>query len=127
VNRVQKVLEDADFKLASVAPDVMGVGGRAMLNENVGGQSDTDIVAELAKGRPCDRQALLLKALSGRVRAHHRFMLAQHLSHIDFLDDAIAQIFVRCAPDYRTTKRHKRKQRPRVFFCAFDLQALGPA
>jgi transposase len=46
----------------------------------------------LAKGRLRDKQALLLKALSGRVRAHHRFMLAQHLSHIDFLDEAMAQL-----------------------------------
>jgi len=92
VNRVQKVLEDANIKLASVASDVMGVSGRAMLDQIVGGQSDPAILAELAKGRLRDKQELLLKALSGRVRAHHRFMLAQHLSHVDFLDEAIAQL-----------------------------------
>jgi transposase len=92
VNRVQKVLEDANIKLASVASDVMGVSGRAMLDQIVQGQSDPALLAELAKGRLRDKQALLLKALSGRVRAHHRFMLAQHLSHIDFLDEAIAQL-----------------------------------
>jgi transposase len=92
VNRVQKVLEDANIKLASVASDVMGVSGRAMLDQIVGGQTDPAILAELAKGRLRDKQALLLKALSGRVRAHHRFMLAQHLSHIDFLDEAMAQL-----------------------------------
>lgn len=92
VNRVQKVLEDANIKLASVASDVMGVSGRAMLDQIVAGQSDPAILAELAKGRLRDKQDLLLKALSGRVRAHHRFMLAQHLSHIDFLDEAIAQL-----------------------------------
>jgi transposase len=89
---VQKVLEDANIKLASVATDVMGVSGRAMLNEIVHGQADPAVLAELAKGRLRDKQELLLKALSGRVRPHHRFMLAQHLSHIDFLDEAIAQL-----------------------------------
>jgi transposase len=92
VNRVQKVLEDANIKLASVASDVMGVSGRAMLDQIVGGQSDPAILAELAEGRLRDKQELLLKALSGRGRAHHRFMLAQHLSHIDFLDEAMAQL-----------------------------------
>jgi transposase len=92
VNRVQKVLEDANIKLASVASNVMGVSGRAMLDQIVQGQSDPALLAELAKGRLRDKQDLLLKALSGRVRPHHRFMLAQHLSHIDFLDEAIAQL-----------------------------------
>src|SRR5512136_3468050 len=92
INRVQKVLEDANIKLASVASDVMGVSGRAMLDQIVQGQADPAVLAELAKGRLRDKQELLLKALSGRVRAHHRFMLAQHLSHIDFLDEAITQL-----------------------------------
>ena len=92
VNRVQKVLEDANIKLASVASDVMGVSGRAMLDQIVAGQSDPAILAELAKGRLRDKQDLLLKALSGRVRPHHRFMRAQHLSHMDFLDEAIDQL-----------------------------------
>lgn len=92
VNRVHKVLEDANIKLASVASDVMGVSGRDMLERIVQGESDPAVLAELAKGRLRDKQALLLKALSGRVRPHHRFMLAQHLSHIDFLDEAIAQL-----------------------------------
>ena len=92
VNRVQQVLEDANIKLASVASDVMGVSARAMLDQIVQGQTDAALLAELAKGRLRDKQDLLLKALSGRVRPHHRFMLAQHLSHIDFLDEAIDQL-----------------------------------
>lgn len=92
VNRVQKVLEDANIKLASVASDVMGVSGRAMLNELVQGQTDAATLAELAKGRLREKQELLQKALSGRVRSHHRFMLAQHLAHIDFLDEAMAEL-----------------------------------
>ena len=92
VNRIQKVLEDANIKLASVASDVMGVSGRAMLEQIVGGEADPSVLAELAKGRLREKHDLLLKALSGRVRPHHRFMLAQHLSHIDFLDEAIEQL-----------------------------------
>jgi transposase len=101
VNRVQKVLEDANIKLASVATDVMGVSGRAMLEQIVQGQTDPAVLAELAKGRLREKQDLLLKALSGRVRSHHRFMLAQHLSHIDFLDEAIAQLDQQIAEQMR--------------------------
>jgi transposase len=92
VNRVQKVLEDANIKLASVASDVMGVSGRAMLAELVKGETDATLLAELAKGRLRDKQDLLQQALRGQVRPHHRFLLAQHLSHIDFLDEAMAQL-----------------------------------
>ena len=92
VNRLQKVLEDANIKLASVATDVMGVSGRAILNELVSGNTDPQVMAELAKGRLREKRDLLEKALSGRVQAHHRFMLAQHLSHIDFLDEAMERL-----------------------------------
>lgn len=92
VNRVQKVLEDANIKLASVASDVMGVSGRAMLTELVQGQTDAATMAELARGRLRDKLDLLQQALRGRVRPHHRFMLAQHLAHIDYLDAAIAEL-----------------------------------
>lgn len=101
VNRVQKVLEDANIKLASVASDVMGVSGRAMLAELVKGQTDAATLAELAKGKLREKQGLLQKALSGRVRPHHRFLLAQHLSHIDFLDEAIAQLDTQIAEQMR--------------------------
>jgi transposase len=92
VNRVHKVLEDANIKLASVASDIMGVSGRAILEGLVQGRTDPALLAELAKGRLRDKRALLEKALSGRVRTHHRFMLAQHLSHIDFLEEAMRQL-----------------------------------
>jgi transposase len=101
INRVQKVLEDANIKLASVASDVMGVSGRAILAELVQGQTDAATLAELAKGRLREKQDLLQKALSGRVQAHHRFMLAQHLSHIDFLDEAIARLDQQIAEQMR--------------------------
>jgi transposase len=92
VNRLQKVLEDANLKLASVASDVMGASGRAILNELVAGHTDPALLAELAKGRLREKQDLLEKALRGTLKDHHRFMLAQHLSHIDFLDEAIERL-----------------------------------
>ena len=92
INRLHKVLEDANIKLASVASDIMGVSGRAILAELVAGQSDPALMAQLARGRLRDKQDLLEKALSGTVKPHHRFMLAQHLGHIDYLDEAIARV-----------------------------------
>ncbi len=92
VNRIQKVLEDANIKLASVASNVMGVSGRAMLEQLVRGQTDPATLAELAKGRLREKRPLLEKALAGRFKPHHRFMLIQHLSHIDFLDEQIAKL-----------------------------------
>ena len=92
VNRVQKVLENANIKLASVASDVMGVSGREMMAALVAGETDAGVMAELAKGRLRNKMTLLEKALTGVVRPHHRFMLAQHLSHIDFLDEQIERV-----------------------------------
>lgn len=91
VNRVQKVLEGANIKLASVVTDIMGVSGRAMLNAIVAGQADPQTMADLAKGRLRQKLPALQQALSGRVRSHQRFILAQLLAHIDFLDEALSQ------------------------------------
>lgn len=92
VNRLQKVLEHANIKLASVASDIMGVSGREMLSALVAGQTDAAVMADLAKGRMRNKLEALEKALTGVVRPHHRFMLAQHLSHIDFLDEQIERV-----------------------------------
>ncbi len=92
VNRVQKVLEDANIKLASVASNVLGVSGRAMLEQLIQGKTDPATLAELAKGRLREKRELLAKALTGTFKPHHRFMLIQHLSHIDFLDEQIAKL-----------------------------------
>ena len=90
VRRLQKVLEWANLKLASVATDVVGVSARAMLEAIVDGQSDVTALAELARGRMRSKRAELEQALEGRVRDHHRFLLAKHLLHIDFLDEQLA-------------------------------------
>lgn len=89
VNRVQKVLESANIKLGSVATDVMGVSARAMLEAIITGQATAEEMATLAKGRMREKRAELVKALSGRVKPHHRFVLSELLCQIDNLDEAI--------------------------------------
>ncbi|MBA3441296.1 MAG: IS110 family transposase [Pyrinomonadaceae bacterium] len=91
VNRVQKVLEAANIKLASVATDVLGVSGRRMLEAIIGGADDPAAMAELARGRLRTKRAELAKALDGRVRAHHRFVLTELLCQIDSFDETIAR------------------------------------
>ena len=89
VNQLQKVLEWANLKLTCVVTDIMGVSARAMLAAIIEGEAGQGVLAELAKGRLRAKQAELERALDGRVREHHRFMLAQHLIHIDFLEEQI--------------------------------------
>jgi len=97
VNRLQKVLEQANIKLASVATDVTGVSGRAILGAILEGEADPTAMADLARGRLRDKKAQLEQALVGRVEDHQRFLLASHLAHIDFLDEQIEQFDYRIA------------------------------
>jgi transposase len=89
-NRVEKVLETANIKLASVVTDVLGVSARAMLKALIAGTDTPEELAELAQRRMRRKRAALGEALTGRVTAHHRFMLENLLRHIEFLDEAIA-------------------------------------
>jgi transposase len=91
VNRLQKVLEDANIKLAGVATDVLGVSARQMLEGLLEGETDTGVLAQLARGRMRDKREQLEQALRGILKPHHRFLLAEHLSHIDYLEEAIAR------------------------------------
>jgi transposase len=92
IQRIQKTLEDANIKLDSALSDVMGLSGRAMIEALIAGQSDPDTLAGLAHRRVKAPPQELREALRGRVREHHRFMLRLHLSHIDALAGAIAEI-----------------------------------
>lgn len=105
VNRVQKLLEGANIKLASVATDVMGVSARAMLKEIVAGQSDVKRMANLARGRMRNKIPELEKALTGFVGSHHRFLLAKQLAHIDFLDEQIDDISAEIVRWFETQSR----------------------
>jgi transposase len=91
VNRVQKLLEDANIKLAAVATDIMGVSGRAMLAALLAGHTDPEALADLAKGRLRNKREHLVKAMEGRVKPHHRFVLTELLCQIDSLDETIAR------------------------------------
>jgi transposase len=84
VQRIQKTLEDANIKLAGTISDILGVGGRAILEALVEGESDPDKLAELAPRVKANR-AELVEALRGRVTRHHRFLLRLHLGQIDAL------------------------------------------
>lgn len=92
VQRVQKVLENANIKLASVATDVLGVSGRRMLEALVDGKADAATMAQLAKGRMRTKLPELQQALTGVVDDHHRFLIAQHLVHIDFLEEQLESV-----------------------------------
>jgi transposase len=90
INRVQKVLEDANIKLGSVASDVLGVSGRAMIEQLIAGQEDPARLAQLARGRLREKIAELERALQGKLRDAHRLLLKLHLEHIDDLNAKIA-------------------------------------
>jgi transposase len=89
VNRVPGVLERANITLASVATDILGVSGRAILAALVEGHADPATMAELAKGRLRSQIPLLEQALTGRVRDHHRQLLTMHVAPIDFLEEQL--------------------------------------
>jgi transposase len=91
INRVQKTLESGNIKLASVAPKVMGVCGRAMLAAIVEGKANPAEMAELAKGRLREKREPLEKALEGQVKAHPRFGLTELFCQIDSLDESSAR------------------------------------
>lgn len=91
--RIQKVLEDAGVKLASVASNVLGVSGRAMLDALIAGERDPEVLAELSRGKMRGKRVELRDALAAsRFRAHHAVMLREHLAHIDHIDAAIDRL-----------------------------------
>jgi transposase len=92
VNRLQKVLEDANIKLAGVVTDIQGVSAWAMLESIVEGTTDPAALADLAKGRLRKKREQLVAALSGRVKPHHRFLIAEQLSQIEYLEESIQRI-----------------------------------
>jgi transposase len=91
-NRLQKTLEGANIKLASVATNVIGVSGRAMLAELAKGETDPIALAQLARGRMQHKQVELESALSGRMRPHQQFLLQEQLALIDGIDASIQRV-----------------------------------
>ena len=85
VLRIQKVLEGANLKLAAVASDVVGVSGRAMLEALIEGESDTALLADLARTRLRSKRPQLEQALQGSLGPHQRFLLRSQLRLLDSL------------------------------------------
>ncbi len=92
LQRIQKVLEDANLKVASYITDLLGKSGRAVLDALVEGYTSPEVLVSLTSGRLKASREELLEALRGRVTKHHRFMLKLHLRQIDQLDSSIGQL-----------------------------------
>ena len=94
-NRLLKLLETANIKLASVASDVFGVSGRAMLRALIEGETSAEAMADLAKGQLRRKRADLILALDGRIEEHHRFLLAMQLRRLEAIEADIATLDLR--------------------------------
>jgi transposase len=91
-NRIQKVLEDANLKLASVATDPLGASGRAMLKAIIVGETDVTKLAEMARGVLRRKIPQLQLALEGKVTPHHRFLLGELMSDLEFVESKMTRI-----------------------------------
>jgi transposase len=94
-NRIQKVLEDANIKLASAISNVLGKSGRAILEAIIGGQSDPEKLVDLCIGRLKATRKELVEAMRGRVTGHHRFLLKLHLAQVDQLTAGMRELEAR--------------------------------
>ena len=90
--RIHKTLEDASIRLGSVAADVLGVSGRAMLRALLAGERDPGVLAGLARGRLRNKLPELRQALRGRFSAHHALLLRLALEHVEQLERSIAEL-----------------------------------
>ncbi len=91
-NRLLKVLETANIKLASVASDVFGVSGQLMVAALVAGEATPAAMAELAKGRLREKLPQLELALAGKVEEHHRYLLRLQLKRLQAVEEDLAQL-----------------------------------
>jgi len=91
-NRIQRILEKANIKLASMVTDVLGHSGRRMLEAMIEGETDVDQLADLAKTSLRRKIPQLRLALDGSVNEHHRFWLRKMMDHLEFLEGAIFEI-----------------------------------
>jgi transposase len=93
--RIEKTLEDAGIKLGSVAAEVLGVSGRAMLAALITGERDPRVLAELARGTLRKKIPALHQAMRGRFGDHHGFLIGLCLQHLEYLEAAIAELDTR--------------------------------
>lgn len=91
-NRIQKLLEDANLKLASVVTDIQGVSAQAILHALLEGVTDPQQLAALARGKLQRKQAELERALAGTLRPHHQFLLRELLDHLSLLTQKVERV-----------------------------------
>ena len=92
--RIQKTLEDANVKLTETVSDILGTSGRAILTALIAGETNPERLADRTTGRLKASRAQLVEVLQGRVTAHHRFMIKLHLTQIEGLEKAVADLEV---------------------------------
>jgi transposase len=92
LNRIQKVLEDANIKLGSVVSEILGVSGRAMLEALIAGETDPEVLAGLARGTLRKKHDALVQSLAGRIQDHHRLLLRTLLAHVDHLTQTVTEL-----------------------------------
>jgi transposase len=90
--RVEKVLEDANIKLSSIASDTFGASGKRIIEELIKGELEVEEMAELSKGRLRQKRGDLKEALVGEVREHHKFMIKASLKHIRAMEKILSEI-----------------------------------
>ena len=100
VNELQKVLETANVKLASVGSEITGVSAMEMVHGLIAGEQEPEVLAELARGRLREKKPQLAAALNGRLEKHHRFILSQLLADVSFCEEQILGVgFANYDPD----------------------------
>ncbi|HLO67744.1 MAG TPA: IS110 family transposase [Holophaga sp.] len=92
VQRIQKVLEDADIKLTGVLADVLGGSGRRILKSLVEGERSPEKLADLALRKARKKIPELIEALGGHIRSHHRFLIGLHLGQLEAVEAAIKDL-----------------------------------
>ena len=112
--RIEKLLEDASIKLSTVATDIFGKSGRAMLEALIAGERDPEVLADLALGKMRPKRAALREALTGRFDAHHAELARMLLDEIDALSEKIDRLTTRVDAARRTSSpRHSRRRSQR--------------
>jgi len=101
INRLQKILEDTNIKLAAVATDLMGQSARQMLAALLAGETNPTVLAEFARGKMRAKRDLLVQALQGQFKPHHRVLISEQLAHIDTLDEEIERLSAEIAQRLR--------------------------
>jgi transposase len=105
-NRIEKILEDANVKIASAISDTLGRSGRAILDALVAGETDPAKLVALCSDRLKASRKSLIEALRGRVTDHHRFLLKLHLTQVDQLRQGIRDLEARMGSALELFRQH---------------------